>query len=219
MFRTIPPGAPACTVAAPSAPSASSPSRDGRGSLHALLLIGLGLALPALTACAAPTDVPAASAPRATASPKAAATPGGRTAVSKAAAATPATRALPPVLVHKSPTCGCCTGWVEHMRKAGFTVQVDEREDLEPVKKRLGVPLGKGSCHTAEIAGLVIEGHVPAADIKRLLAERGDARGLVLPGMPLGSPGMEVPDGRVQRYTVERIEADGRTTPFATHGK
>jgi hypothetical protein len=134
------------------------------------------------------------------------------------ATATAGTSRLPVALVHKSPTCGCCTAWVEHLRTAGFTVQIDEREDLEPLKKRLGVPLGKGSCHTAEIGGLIVEGHVPAEDIKRLLADRGSARGLVLPGMPMGSPGMEVPDGRVQRYTVETINADGTTTPFATHG-
>jgi hypothetical protein len=126
--------------------------------------------------------------------------------------------ALPPVLVHKSPTCGCCTAWVEHMRQAGFTVAIDETPDLEPIRKALGVPAGKGSCHTAEVGGLVIEGHVPAADIKRLLADPGDARGLTVPGMPIGSPGMEAPDGRVQPYTVERIDADGSTRVFATHG-
>jgi hypothetical protein len=130
----------------------------------------------------------------------------------------PQAAALPPVLVHKSPTCGCCTAWVEHMRQAGFDVAIDESQDLEPIRKALGVPAGKGSCHTAEVGGLVIEGHVPAADIQRLLADPGDARGLVVPGKPMGSPGMEAPDGRVQRYTVERIEADGSTRAFATHG-
>ena len=128
------------------------------------------------------------------------------------------TGALPLVRVHKSASCGCCGLWVDHMRKHGFTVEVNETDDLEPIKKRLGVPLGKGSCHTAEVGRLVVEGHVPAGDVKRLLAMDGDARGLVLPGMPLGSPGMEMPDGRVQRYTVEKVNADGSTSPFATHG-
>jgi hypothetical protein len=95
---------------------------------------------------------------------------------------------------------------------------VDDRDDMHALKQQLGIPADKASCHTAEVDGLVVEGHVPAEDIKRLLAERGDARGLVLPGMPVGSPGMESPDGRVQAYTVERLGADGRTTPYAEHG-
>lgn len=131
--------------------------------------------------------------------------------------ATPA--ALPVVLVHKTPTCGCCGAWVEHMRAAGFQVQVEERADLEPVRQRLGVPDGKVSCHTAQVGGYFVEGHVPADDVKRLLAERPRARGLAVPGMPLGSPGMETPDGRVQPYTVERVEPDGTTTTYARHGQ
>src|SRR3546814_2251231 len=114
--------------------------------------------------------------------------------VVQSADATPA--ALPRMTVHKTPTCGCCGAWIDHVQKAGFTVDVHDMDDLGPVKERLGVPYAKGSCHTAEIGGYVIEGHVPAADIKRLLEEKPDARGLVLPGMPLGSPGMEVPEGR-----------------------
>ena len=124
---------------------------------------------------------------------------------------------LPHVLVHKSPTCGCCELWVEHMREAGFPVQVRDAHNVHPVKQRLGVPYGKGSCHTADVGGYVIEGHVPAGDIKRLLAQRLDARGLVLPGMPLGSPGMEMPDGRTQPYTVELVTHDGTTEAFAQH--
>ncbi|WP_449280141.1 DUF411 domain-containing protein [Luteimonas changyuni] len=129
-----------------------------------------------------------------------------------------ATRAaLPRMSVHKTPTCGCCGAWVDRMKEAGFTVDVHDMDDLGPVKERLGVPYAKGSCHTAEIGGYVIEGHVPAADIKRLLEEKPDARGLVLPGMPLGSPGMEVPEGRQQPYTVELVRHDGTTEPFAQH--
>ena len=128
---------------------------------------------------------------------------------------------LPKALVHRSPTCGCCLGWAEHLREAGFAVEVREHDDMTAIKQKLGVPPDKHSCHTAEIGGYVVEGHVPAEDIKRLLAERTrpKARGLTVPGMPIGSPGMEVPDGRVQRYVVERIAADGSTTAYATHGK
>ncbi len=125
--------------------------------------------------------------------------------------------ALPRMTVHKTPTCGCCGVWIEHMEKAGFTVVVHDMNDLGPVKERLGVPYAKGSCHTTEVGGYLVEGHVPAADIKRLLAEKPDARGLVLPGMPLGSPGMEVPKGRQQSFTVELVHHDGSTEPFAQH--
>nr|WP_211368984.1 DUF411 domain-containing protein [Pseudoxanthomonas jiangsuensis] len=126
--------------------------------------------------------------------------------------------ALPLVEVYKSPACGCCGSWVTHLRQSGFPVEVHEVEDLEPVRKQFGVPYGKGSCHTARVDGYVVEGHVPAGDIRRLLAERPNARGLVLPGMPAGSPGMETPDGFVQRYTVELATHDGGTSPWATHG-
>ena len=135
--------------------------------------------------------------------------------VVQSADATPA--ALPRMTVHKTPTCGCCGVWIDHVQKAGFTVDVHDMDDLGPVKERLGVPYAKGSCHTAEIGGYLIEGHVPAADIKRLLEAKPDARGLVLPGMPLGSPGMEVPAGRQQPYTVELVRHDGTTEPFAQH--
>lgn len=120
-------------------------------------------------------------------------------------------------LVHKSPTCGCCGLWVDHLKEAGFQVEVRNNEDVMPVKQRLGVPYGKGSCHTAEIAGYVIEGHVPAEDIKRLLAEKPDAKGLVLPGMPMGSPGMEGAEGTAKPYTVELVGRDGTTSPFSQH--
>ena len=123
----------------------------------------------------------------------------------------------PRLVVHKSPTCGCCGLWVEHMQDAGFPVEVRDTHALHAVKEQLGVPYGKGSCHTAQVDGYLVEGHVPAEDVKRLLTERPDARGLVLPGMPLGSPGMETPDGRTDAYTVELVANDGTTTAFARH--
>ena len=126
---------------------------------------------------------------------------------------------LPRMLVTKSPTCGCCHLWVEHMRKAGFQIEVRDVDDINLVKQRVGVPYGKGSCHTAEVNGYFIEGHVPAADVKRLLAEQPDAKGLVVPGMPAGSPGMEMPDGRLQPYVGELGAEYGSTSEFARHGE
>jgi hypothetical protein len=125
---------------------------------------------------------------------------------------------LPLAIVHKTPTCGCCKLWAEHLRHAGFVVEVRDADDLGPIKEKLGIPYGKGSCHTAEIGGYFVEGHVPANDIKRLLAERPDAKGLTVPGMPLGSPGMEMPDGTVEPYAVELVGKDGATTVYARHG-
>ena len=118
--------------------------------------------------------------------------------------------------VVKSPYCGCCTGWVEHLRANGFTVRVIETEDLAPVARRLGVPESLRSCHTARVEGYVIEGHVPAADIERLLRERPQAAGLAVPGMPVGSPGMEQGDRR-QPYAPTLVHRDGRQQVFARH--
>ena len=105
------------------------------------------------------------------------------------------------ITVNKSPTCGCCKLWIAHLEEAGFVVNPLDSDDMTAIKQRYGVPENVRSCHTAVIDGYVIEGHVPADDIKRLLAEKPDATGLAVPGMPLGSPGMEVP-GRVDDYKV-----------------
>jgi hypothetical protein len=122
-------------------------------------------------------------------------------AASTAGAATRASAATKPAIhVSKDPNCGCCTGWVEHLRNNGFTATVANTADMQVVKARLGVPEKLASCHTAEIAGYVIEGHVPAHAINRLLAEKPKARGLAVPGMPIGSPGME--GGRPEVYEV-----------------
>lgn len=142
-------------------------------------------------------------------------------AAAPAAAATGSTKVvgLPLAIVHKSPSCGCCKVWVDHLKQAGFRVEVRDSNDLEPIKKKLGVPYGEGSCHTAEIGGYFVEGHVPAEDIKRLLAQKPKARGLTVPGMPIGSPGMEVPSGEVQPYAVKLVRTDGTTTVWARHGQ
>ncbi|MDH5823133.1 DUF411 domain-containing protein [Luteimonas sp. RD2P54] len=127
--------------------------------------------------------------------------------------------ALPRVLVHKDPNCGCCSLWAEHMRREGFEVELRDVDDLAAVRERAGVPAAKASCHTALVGDYFVEGHVPAADVRRLLAERPDALGITAPGMPLGSPGMEMPNGRTDAYSVELVHGDGSTTEFARHGE
>jgi len=122
----------------------------------------------------------------------------------------------PAITVHRSPSCGCCLAWVEHLRGAGFEVAVVEVEDTTPVARRLGVPDGLRSCHTAEVAGYAIEGHVPAADIRRLLAERPAAAGLAVPGMPIGAPGMEM-GGRREAYATMLFDRAGGSRVFAEH--
>ncbi len=137
----------------------------------------------------------------------------------QAANAAKAPAALPTMTVHKHEGCGCCNVWIEHMRKAGFTVDARNVEDMGAIKQAAGVPPTMGSCHTAHVGGYFVEGHVPAEDILRLLRERPDAKGLTVPGMPLGSPGMEHPDGIVQPYTVSLVMADGSVREFSRHPK
>ena len=117
----------------------------------------------------------------------------------------------PAILVHKDPNCSCCAGWVQHLKDAGFAVRVEETTNLQPVRKRLGMPADLAACHTAEVEGYVLEGHVPAAAVRRLLEQRPTATGLAAPGMPAGSPGME--GGTPQRYDVVLFGANGRQ-PF-----
>lgn len=191
----------------------------GRTLACSLAVAGLAMSVAcARTPEPASAPVPAAASPTATgpAAPSADAVVAD---ADLAPAMTPVDAALPLVVVHKSPSCGCCVAWVEHMQRAGFAVEVRNVDNLDPVKTRVGVPVGKGSCHTAEVGGYFVEGHVPADDVKRLLAERPDAKGLTVPGMPMGSPGMEVPDGRVQAYTVELVGRDGATSAYAQHGE
>lgn len=112
------------------------------------------------------------------------------------------------VTVHKDPNCGCCTGWAEHLQRAGFAVKIVETNNLDAVKKRLGVPSDLAACHTAQIAGYVVEGHVPAQALQRFLKEKPNALGLAVPGMPVGSPGME--GGKPEPYTVIMFGRNGR---------
>lgn len=116
------------------------------------------------------------------------------------------------ITVYKSPTCGCCSKWIDHLEDNGFKVAVRDRQNMQPIKKEFGVDGQYQSCHTALIDDYVIEGHVPAADIKRLIAEKSSLKGLAVPGMPMGSPGMEGP--RKDKYSVLAIDQEGQSSVY-----
>lgn len=120
------------------------------------------------------------------------------------------------IRVHKDPNCGCCSGWVDHLKAAGFDVAVQETANLRDVRRRLGVPDDLTACHTADAGGYAVEGHVPAAAIERLLKERPAATGVAVPGMPVGSPGME--GGTPERYAVVLFGPDGRRSYMEFEG-
>ncbi|MFN3842520.1 MAG: DUF411 domain-containing protein [Rehaibacterium terrae] len=165
------------------------------------LLLTLALLLPlGLAACVQEPATDTAAAPEAVAAP---------------APSIQAASALPRLIVHKTPWCGCCTAWAEQAEAAGFAVELRDAEDLNPIKHALGVPASQASCHTAEVEGYFVEGHVPFEDIKRLLAERPAARGIAVPGMPLGSPGMEA--GVRHSYNVNLVAEDGSISEYAHH--
>lgn len=132
-----------------------------------------------------------------------------------AAVVVTAQSAPPTVLVYKTPTCGCCTKWVEHMQAAGFKVETQHRDDLTYIRQANKVPPTATSCHTALVGPYVVEGHVPAADVKRLLSEKPKVKGIAVAGMPIGSPGMEGP--APQKYDTLAFTEDGKTTVFAKH--
>ena len=130
-----------------------------------------------------------------------------------------ATLAPPPptlVTVHKDEGCACCEKWVTHMRANGFRVVVHDEADVDAVKDQLGVPRGVRSCHTARVGGYLVEGHVPASDIRRLMSARAKVVGLAVPGMPVGTPGMEMARG-AESYEVLSFDARGATKVFARH--
>ena len=121
------------------------------------------------------------------------------------------------VEVYKSPTCGGCSKWVDHLKAAGLTVRTTDTETVDQLKNKHGVLRQVRSCHTALFAGYVIEGHVPVADVQRLLKERPAIVGIGVPGMPIGSPGMEVPGVKPQAFNVIAFAKDGSTRVFASH--
>ena len=127
--------------------------------------------------------------------------------------------AAPAVEVFRSPTCGCCLKWVTHLRDAGFDVRVKdlEQDALDKVKSDYGIPASAQSCHTARVAGYTVEGHVPAADVRRLLKDKPAVAGIAVGGMPAGSPGMEVASGRKQPFNVVSFTKAGETKVFASY--
>jgi hypothetical protein len=118
------------------------------------------------------------------------------------------------ISVYKSPSCGCCSKWVDYMRARGFEAKVQDVENIGAIKTKLGVRPEYSSCHTSEVGGYVIEGHVPAEAVQRLLKERPKIAGLAVPNMPAGSPGMEMPDGRKEPYAILAFTSDGKTTVY-----
>ena len=120
------------------------------------------------------------------------------------------------LLVYRDPECGCCEAWAEVASAAGYAVTVESRSDMAAVKARYGVPSDLASCHTAIVAGYAIEGHVPMRHIERLLRDRPrDIKGIAVPGMPRGSPGMEMPDGSKDEFDVVAFGSDGRASVFS----
>lgn len=130
-------------------------------------------------------------------------------------AALPRRGGLPTMTIYMSPTCGCCAKWVDHVKAAGFETVVHEEEDMDTVKESLGVPHDVRSCHTAQVEKYLIEGHVPAEDIRKLLDRKPQGAGLAAPGMPASSPGMAMPGEPHQAYDVLLFQRDGKSTVFA----
>jgi hypothetical protein len=130
-------------------------------------------------------------------------------------------QALPAVEVFKTPSCGCCGDWIKHLEANGFKVTAVNVPDLAPMRAKLGMPVKFGSCQTARVGGYLVEGHVPAQDVKRLLREKPKAVGISVPGMPIGSPGMDGPIYKAmqQPYDVLLVQVDGSSRVFASYHK
>ena len=115
-------------------------------------------------------------------------------------------------VVHKSPTCGCCGNYVSYLRRAGFTVKVEDNPDLTPIKQKYNISSEMQSCHTTEIGGYFIEGHIPIEAVQKLLTEKPSIKGIALPGMPSGSPGM--PGGKNEDFDIQQLSDDGMWSEF-----
>ena len=125
------------------------------------------------------------------------------------------TRAAKPQLtVYKSSTCGCCSNWVEHMKANGFEVKAIDVDDIDMVKREHGVPASATSCHTAVVNGYIVEGHVPADAVQKMLRDKPAIAGIAVPGMPVGAPGMEVPGGQREPYTIVSFDKSGKTAVY-----
>ena len=121
------------------------------------------------------------------------------------------------ITVYKSASCDCCAKWVDHLRASGFAPGVHDEEDMDAIKDEMGVPKGVRSCHTALVERYLVEGHVPATDLRRLLKERPAVAGLAVPGMPKSTPGMAMPGDTPEPYEVLAFARDGKTTLYAKH--
>ena len=134
------------------------------------------------------------------------------------AAQVPGSSAKPtPITVYKSSSCECCAKWVDHVRDNGFEPVVHDEEDMDAIKAQLGVPEGVRSCHTALVGKYLIEGHVPASDIQRLVRQQPGVAGLAVPGMPSGTPGMAQPGAKISGFEVVAFQRDGTTKRFARY--
>ena len=131
------------------------------------------------------------------------------------AALGPSAQVATPITVYKSPTCGCCGKWIEHMKKAGFNPTVNDLPNVSTVKQSMGVPSNLQSCHTSAIAGYAIEGHVPADVVRQLLKEKPKVAGIAVPGMPVGSPGMEQGEQK-DKYNIVAFTKDGSQKVYAS---
>ncbi len=127
----------------------------------------------------------------------------------------PGDQAKAELVVYKTPTCGCCKKWVTHLEEAGFKVKTTDLEDLSPIKTQFSVPQNFRSCHTAVVDGYVVEGHVPADVIEKMLSEKPDIAGISVPGMPIGSPGMEVEGRPADRYKIIAFDKAGKGRVYA----